>query len=104
MDIVAIWIVIALLATFSVILLCGKGAFLIAGYNTSGKMEKARYDEKKLCRATGGGLGVITVMMAIGALHNFEIPADIRWLLWAIPLVVIAVMILLANTICRKKN
>ncbi len=29
----------------------GKGAFLIAGYNTASAEEKAKYDEKKLCRA-----------------------------------------------------
>ena len=27
----------------------GKGAFLIAGYNTASAEEKAKYDEKKLC-------------------------------------------------------
>ena len=31
----------------------GKGAFLIAGYNTASKAEKARYDEKALCRFMG---------------------------------------------------
>ena len=31
----------------------GKGAFLIAGYNTSSKEEKAKYDEKALCRFMG---------------------------------------------------
>lgn len=32
---------------------CGKGVSLIAGYNTSSPEEKAAYDEKALCRATG---------------------------------------------------
>lgn len=42
----------------------GKGAFLIAGYNTASAEEKAQYDEKKLCRGcveayvcAGGVLG-----------------------------------------------
>jgi hypothetical protein len=34
-------------------LLNGKGAFLIAGYNTMSKSEKAEYDEKALCRFMG---------------------------------------------------
>lgn len=28
----------------------GKGAFLIAGYNTASKEEKQQFDEKKLCK------------------------------------------------------
>ena len=31
----------------------GKGAFLIAGYNTASQAEKAKYDEKALCRCMG---------------------------------------------------
>ena len=31
----------------------GKGAFLIAGYNTASKAEKEKYDEKALCRFVG---------------------------------------------------
>ena len=45
--------VIALLAVMAIFLLNGKGAFLIAGYNTMPSAKKARYDEKALCRCTG---------------------------------------------------
>lgn len=31
----------------------GKGAFLIAGYNTSSKAEQEKYDEKALCKGMG---------------------------------------------------
>lgn len=34
-------------------LLRGHGAMLIAGYNTAPAEEKAKYDEKKLCRTVG---------------------------------------------------
>ena len=34
----------------AVFLWCGKGSWLIAGYNTSSKNEKSQYDEKALCR------------------------------------------------------
>jgi len=37
----------------SLFLLNGKGAFLIAGYNTMPKEEQAKYDAKALCRSTG---------------------------------------------------
>jgi hypothetical protein len=37
----------------AIFLLNGKWGFLIAGYNTMGKDEKAKRDEKKLCRSVG---------------------------------------------------
>ena len=49
-------IVIVIIVSFvilGVILSLGKGAFLIAGYNTSSKEEKAKYDEKALCKFMG---------------------------------------------------
>ena len=44
-----------------IVFLCGKGGFLIAGYNTASPEEKAQYDEKALCRAMG------TLMFACAA-------------------------------------
>lgn len=38
----------------------GKGSFLIAGYNTASEKEKAKYNEKKLCRIVGLGFLVMT--------------------------------------------
>ena len=42
-----------------IVLCCGRGAGLIAGYNTASPAEKAAWDEKALCRATGVLLLVI---------------------------------------------
>ena len=36
-----------------IVLCCGKGANLIAGYNTASPEERATYDEKALCQAVG---------------------------------------------------
>ena len=46
-------IVFGLLIVLGIIFFCGKGAFLIAGYNTSSKEEKNHMDEKSLCRFMG---------------------------------------------------
>lgn len=57
----------------------GKGAFLIAGYNTASKAEKAKYDEKALCRCMGKlmfALAGTWVPIALSAL------LDRMWLLW----------------------
>ena len=44
---------------FSVILCSGNGADLIAGYNTASHAERAKWDEKALCR----GVGVLLLVM-----------------------------------------
>ena len=46
-------IIVSLLIVLGITFFCGKGAFLIAGYNTSSKEEKSRIDEKLLCRFMG---------------------------------------------------
>jgi len=46
-------IVIIPIVVMAILLLNGKGAFLIAGYNTARKEEKSKYNEKVLCRFVG---------------------------------------------------
>ena len=55
-----IFTVIAPMVVAALFLLNGKGAFLIAGYNTLSKEEKAKYDEKALCRFTGRLLLIVS--------------------------------------------
>ena len=38
-----------LVLIMGIVLLCGKGSGLIAGYNTASEEEKNKYNEKKLC-------------------------------------------------------
>lgn len=45
---------VLLFVILGVIFFCGKGSFLIAGYNTANPEDKAKFDEKALCRAMGG--------------------------------------------------
>lgn len=47
----------------------GKGSFLIAGYNTASKSERAKYDEKALCRAMGWLMFALAVCWFIIALN-----------------------------------
>lgn len=46
-----------------IILCCGKGTDLIAGYNTASPSERAKWDEKALCRGTG-----ILLLLMIGCI------------------------------------
>ena len=45
--------IVALFVVLGIVFSLGKGAFLISGYNTSSKEEKAKYDEKALCKFMG---------------------------------------------------
>ena len=45
--------VIGLLGGLGALFYSGRGAFLIAGYNTMSKEKKARYDKNALCRFMG---------------------------------------------------
>lgn len=98
------WSMVALFAVLAIILFFGKGAFLIAGYNTASKAEKAMYDEKKLCKVVGSGMGAIAILMAITASFGYDKPS---WSIWLLPVGIIAIVVvilILSNTICRSKN
>lgn len=97
-----VWAVFAALVAISAVLLSGHGTNLIAGYNTASQKEKEKYDEKKLCRVIGGGLLAIAFLFPFAVLRQKLLPA---WVSYAYLVFVIAdciVMIILANTICRK--
>ena len=57
----------------SVFLFCGKGKWLIAGYNTMSKEEQKKYDEKKLCKAVGSLCVVCCVMLCIMAYLGYRV-------------------------------
>jgi len=55
----------------------GKGAFLIAGYNTSSSEEKAKYDKSALCTFVGKimfAMAVCFLVIAISDLIDSTIP------------------------------
>lgn len=99
-----IWLVVILFGFLTILFLSGKGAFLIAGYNTAGKAEKMKYDKKKLCRVTGGGMGIITLLLAIMGFFGDNPPGWLVTLSLFGVLLSIAAILILSNTICQSKN
>lgn len=98
------WIIIILFFILTVVLLSGKGGFLVAGYNTASKEERAQYNEKRLCRVMGLFMGIITIIVSIPAFLGEKTPEAFFPLM---PVIIIAgtiVVIILANTICKEKN
>jgi hypothetical protein len=97
------WLIDLLCAVISLILLMGKGSFLIAGYNTSSKEIKVTYNVKRLCRVVGGGFALITAILIISTIYEFDLPSYLQWIMpWGL-FIIIASIIFLANTICKKK-
>lgn len=92
------------LIILSIILLTGRGAFLIAGYNTKSKSEKEEYDVPALCRFMGKillPLALLIILIGIERLHEFSwfIPA---WMI--ITIGVVTFTIVYANTGNRFKR
>ena len=90
--------VIALFVGLGLLFSKGKGAFLIAGYNTMSREKKARYDKAALCRFMGRlmfALAACWLPVALGTL------LDLEWLYGAgiaAYLLVIAGGVIYANT------
>ena len=72
MNYVVIMFAFALLCgVLSMLFFSGRGAKLIAGYNTSTPEQRARYDERKLCRAMG--LVMVGAFFALGTMALAEL-------------------------------
>ncbi|MCI8582918.1 MAG: DUF3784 domain-containing protein [Dorea sp.] len=98
-----LYVVIVLFTVLSVFLLMGKGAWFIAGYNTASEKDKQKYDEKKLCRVTGGGMAIITVLLVIMERFEDVLPAASAHMFGIVVLIDCVVMCVLGNTVCKKK-
>ncbi len=99
-------IMIIITGGISIILLSGRGSFLIAGYNTASRKEKAQYDEKKLCRVTGGGMGVITLLLLLmlPMFSKKDYSSGLFWICGIGIFIITIVTVGLSNTICKVKN
>ena len=96
------YIVIAIiLVIFGVIILIGKGDFLVAGYNTASKEKKQKINVKRLRLVIGGFLIIVALTLSLPFLiGNGE---NSRMITIITIVVMTIVCLLLANTWCIKK-
>ncbi|MDO4307115.1 MAG: DUF3784 domain-containing protein [Eubacteriales bacterium] len=97
-----IWVVFAISMILSIVWISGHGSWLISGYNTASKEEKAKYDEKRLCRTMGIGMAVIAVFILISGLFENVLPASFVYVLIGVIIVDVITILIVGNTICRK--
>jgi preprotein translocase subunit SecG len=102
MEVGFMWVVHIVFALMFLLLgtvfMRGKGAFLIAGYNTSSKEEKAKYNEKALCVFMGRIMFLFVVcflIMATSDLLNSMIPL---WIGLALFFCIAIFAVIYANT------
>lgn len=82
----------------------GKGAFLIAGYNTMKKEKKEKYDEAALCKFMGKMMFALSFCAALWALGEI---LNVVWIFYAGFALFFAVLVfalVYANTGGRFKN
>ena len=92
----------ALITFLSIILLTGRGAFLVAGYNTMPKEKKALYDAPAMSKFAGKialPIGILTV------LAGFFLAALWFWIIYAaIVLALVVFALVYSNTGNRFKK
>ena len=69
MDVLATAILAVFLLGLSLLVLSGRGSVFVAGFNTAAPSQRARCDERGLCRGMGGltfGCAVGLALMAFG--------------------------------------
>lgn len=96
--------VTALFLILGIVFSTGRGAFLIAGYNTSSKEEQEKYDEKALCKFMGKGMFGIAFSTLLWA---FSFVFSQKWL-FTVGMIcfvaIIAFILVYANTGNRFKK
>ncbi len=97
-------IMAALFVGLGVMFLKGKGASLIAGYNTSSPQEKAATDEKKLCRFMGRLMFALAGCLLVSAAGTIFGSMATLWLGFALFLITAIGGAILANTGDRFKK
>jgi len=97
---IIVGIVIFVLVTFSILILCGKGDSLIAGYNTASAEEKAEYDIKRLRKVTG--YGQLAICLPTGLIPMAETSFTLFWVSLVLLIGITAVIVILSNTYAKK--
>ncbi|MBS2968194.1 DUF3784 domain-containing protein [Metabacillus sp. KIGAM252] len=97
---VAILIVLIPFLIFAILLSKGKGASLLAGYNTMSDSEKAQYDEVALCKFMGKimyGISFSILLFALSEMLEIQI-------LFIIGLILLLTFIIFALVYSNTRN
>ena len=96
--------VTALFVVLGIIFAAGKGANLIAGYNTASREEKAKTDEKKLLRAMSVFMFVLAGCFLVSALSQLFHVKSLIWVGQALFIIALITGLICLNTGDRFKK
>ena len=96
--------VTALFVVLGIIFAAGKGANLIAGYNTASREEKAKTDEKKLLRAMSVFMFVLASCFLVSALSQVFHVKSLIWIGQALFIIALITGLICLNTGDRFKK
>ena len=91
-------IITALFVVLGIIFASGKGANLIAGYNTASQEEKAKIDEKKLLKAMSVFMFVLAGCFLVSALSQVFNVKSLIWIGQALFVAVLVIGLVYMNT------
>ena len=100
-GLVIVCVLAVLIIAASVVLLMGKGSWMIAGYNTSSKEEKEKTDSVALCKFMGKILlpiGALLPLIAVGGICGID------WLGWLYVVMLFALILFALNYANTKKR
>lgn len=97
-----VWAAFIVVAILSAVFISGHGSGLISGYNVASKEEKAKYNEKRLCRTMGIGMAVIACLILISELFENVLPANFAYVLIGVIIADVIGIVIFSNTICKK--
>lgn len=95
------FIIPGILLVLSILLLTGRGSWLIAGYNTASPEDKSKYDRKKLTRAAGIMLLIVTGAVLLMMIFQTQL---INYVGIAIIIASAIFAIIYMNTKCKKTD
>ena len=90
--------VVLLFVVLGIVFMSGKGAFLIAGYNTSSKEEKGKYDKKALCKFMGKSMFALAACWLISVFSEPDGNMIPFWVGLSFFFAVIIFILIYANT------
>lgn len=96
--------VIVLFVVLGIVFLLGKGSFLIAGFNTLSKKEKAQFDISAMCKFMGKMMFVFGFSVVFWALSDYLEKPFLLTIGLSIFLGSIVFMLIYMNTNNRFKN
>ena len=101
---VTMWIITLLFIGLAIVILLGKGDWLIAGYNTASKQEKEQVNIKRLRLVVAAILVLTVAVLDIPFIIGQEKNTTAHMVTVMVVLYITITGIIVANTWCKRKN